>query len=303
MADLLRTAGLTRDFGGGAGVFEVSIAVPQRGCYALIGPNGAGKTTLFTLLTGIDRPDAGSISWAPDGDAIAYCPDTPAFEPWLTAAEVLAQSATLAGRARPRGPAHAPREALARCGLTPVADRRVGAFSRGMTQRLGIAAALVVPAQLLILDEPTSALDPTGRHEIRALIRTLAADRAVLLSSHSLSEVEKVAEVVGVLRAGRLIAQAPLSELIRAALQPRWTLRTEPGVDLAVASRTLAAQPGVTAAAPAGAATLTVSFADLATGARLLAPTLATAGIPLVSAQPDGGDLDAAFAAILERAR
>ena len=193
-------------------------------------------------------------------------------------------------------------EALAACGLTAVAHRRVGAFSRGMTQRLGIAAALVVPARLVILDEPTSALDPTGRHDIRALIRDLAADRAVLVSSHSLAEVERIADIVGVLAAGHLIAQQPLGDLLRSTLEPRWTVRIDPGSDLEAACAALARQPGVVAAVPAGAAALAVRFADVTSGAVTLAPALAAAGIPLLSAQPDGGDLDAAFATILERA-
>ncbi|MGC4189908.1 MAG: ATP-binding cassette domain-containing protein [Thermomicrobiales bacterium] len=130
---------LVKDFGG-MGLLDATLTIPDRRVTAIIGPNGAGKTTLFSIVTGLMRPDSGTVAIAPDAAPIAYCPDTPVFERWLTANEVLDQSATLARRRISESNA----TLLERCGLGDADARRVGGFSRGMTQRLGIASTLVV---------------------------------------------------------------------------------------------------------------------------------------------------------------
>ena len=158
---IVTTSGLTRDYGG-AGLFDVDLVVPRGSIYGLVGPNGAGKTTLLSLLSATRRPDRGTISMHIGRSQIAVCPDVPEFDGWLTAAEVTDLARSLVA---PASGKQAVTGALATAGLTGSAGRRVGGFSRGMLQRLGLACALVGEPELLILDEPTSALDPAGRAE------------------------------------------------------------------------------------------------------------------------------------------
>ncbi|MCG7323622.1 ABC transporter ATP-binding protein [Arsenicicoccus bolidensis] len=300
----IRTRDLGIDFGGGVGLHDVDLEVPARGVHALIGPNGAGKTTLFSILTGLVPPGRGTVIL---GGRIAYCPDTPEHEPWLTAAEVVAQSRALCGLPRD---ATSDRTVLARCGLVEVADRRVGSWSRGMTQRLGIAATIATGADVLVLDEPTSALDPFGQAEVLRLVRELGDERCLVLSSHSLAAVERVADTVSILHRGRLLWQGTLPALLADGLSATWIVRVagvagvagmndvNDAADLGVLEERLRARPGVVVARR-GPAELTVTYADAATGTRRLASDLAAAAVPVVSATPEAGDLDSAFVALV----
>src|SRR5512142_2679070 len=161
---VLRTTGLVRRYPTGAGVLGVNLVVPRRGIYGLVGPNGSGKTTLLALIAGVRRPDAGRVDRAFPAARLAVCPDVPEFEPWLTAREVVDLTRRMTA---PNRPVEATAAILAEVGLTDAADRRVGGFSRGMTQRLGLAVALVGDPQLIIMDEPAAALDPAGRVDRR----------------------------------------------------------------------------------------------------------------------------------------
>lgn len=291
----IRTRALGIDFGGGVGLHDLDLEVPPRGVHALIGPNGAGKTTLFSILTGLVPARRGVVTL---GGRIAYCPDTPEHEPWLTAAEVVAQSRALCGLPRDTTD---DRAVLARCGLAEVADRRVGSWSRGMTQRLGIATTIATGAEILVLDEPTSALDPFGQAEVLRLVRELGDRRCVVLSSHSLAAVERVADTVSILHRGRLLWQGTLPALLADGLSATWVVRVadvaEP-TDLDTLEDRLRARPKVVVARR-GPAELTVTYADTATGIHRLAADLAAAGIPVVSATPEAGDLDSAFVALV----
>lgn len=154
----------------------------------MIGPNGAGKTTIISVLAGLRRPTAGTVTLAVDRRKMAVLVDTPQFEPWLTAAEVveLARRLTAPGLSPTRV-----EQALAEVDLRE-APGPVGGFSRGMLQRLGLAACLVGDPALLILDEPCSALDPAGRREVLDLIGRLPCTTTVVLSTHSLADVQQV---------------------------------------------------------------------------------------------------------------
>ncbi|MEE2046634.1 ABC transporter ATP-binding protein, partial [Nocardiopsis tropica] len=167
---VITTEKLTRDYGNGAGVFDVDLSVPRGTVFGLVGPNGAGKTTLLSVLAGLRRAGSGNVRVDTAGGRVLLCPDVPDFEPWLTAAEVVVLSAEAAGV--PVTPEDAAL-ALERVGLTEAAHRRNARFSRGMRQRLGLAAALVCRPEVLILDEPASGLDPRGRVDVLALIRSL----------------------------------------------------------------------------------------------------------------------------------
>src|SRR5262249_9336882 len=146
------------------------------------------------------RPTAGTVELGVPLGSVAYCPDAAEFEPWLTAAEVLDLASRLVGKPRP--PA-AIADVLGNVGLSDVAARRVGGFSRGMRSRLGLAAGLIGEPELLIADEPAAALDPAGRCEIIDLIAKLSGSVTVIVSSHDLADVERICDRIGVLASGR----------------------------------------------------------------------------------------------------
>lgn len=288
----IAVTGLVKDFGG-TGLLGASLTIPDRGVTAIIGPNGAGKTTLFTIVTGLVLPDAGTVTIAPAIGRVAYCPDTPVFERWLTASEVLDQSAALARRRSSESNA----AILARCGLGDTGTRRVGGFSRGMTQRLGIASTLVTDPRLLILDEPTSALDPVGRRQVLDLLEDLGKERAVVLSSHSLADVEKIADTVIILVKGRVVYQGTLGSLIQGQRRPVWRVRTHG--DAGLLARSLAGAPGVEACTALSVAEVHIRMRSMEAGERTLPRLLAESGVPVVEMVLDRPDLDDAFAAIV----
>jgi ABC-2 type transport system ATP-binding protein len=286
------TFGLTRDYGG-TGLFDVSLRVP-RGCvYGLVGPNGAGKTTLLSILTGIRHADRGTVEVAVPRQRVAVCPDVPEFDGWLTAFEVvdLALSFTAPGH-----DATAVLDALRAAGLADSASRRVGGFSRGMTQRLGLACSLAGDPALLILDEPTSALDPAGRAEVLALVARLRGRCTVIFSSHILADVQRVADHIGILRAGRMLYQGPARDLIDTYLRPRWLLRV--ASDIAPALAAIRAQPWAIRAEHTAAGELRVDAVSLDAGERGIPAALASCGARQVSCEPLAADLESAFLAL-----
>jgi ABC-2 type transport system ATP-binding protein len=223
-------------FGGAekAALRGVDLFIEQGVAFGLIGPNGAGKTTFIKALLGIVRPTKGSIR-ALGGNAedpairarIGYLPER------LQLPHAWVPPAFLCSVARLKGVRNAGDEVerqLARVGLTGDRERRIGGFSKGMKQRLGLAAALLGAPDLLVLDEPTDGIDPLGRVEIR---RILAEERsrgaAILLNSHLLSETERVCDRVGILAGGALVKQGGLEELCGAST--RWRVRFEGDCD------------------------------------------------------------------------
>jgi ABC-2 type transport system ATP-binding protein len=197
----------------------VSFTVGRGEVVGLLGPNGAGKTSVIKMLLGLVSPDAGDVlllgESADDPRArarVGYLPELFRYQPWLTAAEVLDLHARLSGG---DVPAARRRECLERVGLADRASGRVGSFSKGMQQRLGLAVALVAEPQLVVLDEPTSALDPVGRADVRDILLALKQRGvAVLLNSHLLGEVERVCDRAVILDQGRVAAHGTLAELL-----------------------------------------------------------------------------------------
>ncbi|MBD0330966.1 MAG: ABC transporter ATP-binding protein [Thermoleophilia bacterium] len=220
MAAALAVRGLGKRYGRVEALRGVDLEVGEGELVGLLGPNGAGKSTLVKIACGLVRPTAGeaTVCGAPAGSAAAraalgYLAELFRFPGWYTADEVLALHQRL-GRSD-RGAAER-RELLDLVGLADAADRRVEAMSKGMSQRLGIAQALVGRPRLLLLDEPTSALDPVGRRTVRVLLEELKARGvAVLLNSHLLSEVELVCDRVAILLDGALVAGGVTEELAR----------------------------------------------------------------------------------------
>ena len=215
----IETRGLTRRFGTQLAVNEINLQVPEAGVYGFLGPNGAGKTTTIRMLLGLIRPNAGAVELF--GEPLAKNPlslmrrvgalvETPSLYPHLTGRENLEVTRRLLGANH-----QLIDRALEIVKLTADAHRRVREYSLGMRQRLGLGLALLNNPQLLILDEPANGLDPAGIHEMRDLIRRLPVEFGitVFLSSHLLSEVEQVANHIGIIHQGRLLFQGTLAEL------------------------------------------------------------------------------------------
>lgn len=207
--------------------------------FGFLGPNGAGKTTSVKLLAGLARPSAGTgtVLGYPLGDRrgrrrLGYLPELFRYHDWLNAREVLALHARLIGE---RLDARDFDAALQTVGLRARAGDRVGTFSKGMQQRLGLAVALLGNPELVILDEPTSALDPAGRLEVREILRGLReCGVSVFLNSHLLTEVEKVCDRIAIVTRGRVVAQGTISEIAGASAGVRVRVRAN-GTPLAPA--------------------------------------------------------------------
>ena len=211
--------GLRKRYGRRVAVDGVSLSVGRGEVVGLLGPNGAGKTTVIKMLLGLVRPDAGEVmvlgrpGTDPSARArVGYLPELFRYQPWLTAAEVLRLHVRLAGTDIPRDEQHGCLELV---GLAARAGDRVGGFSKGMQQRLGLAVALVARPEVVVLDEPTSALDPLGRADVRDVVLSLRERGvAVLLNSHLIGEVERVCDRVVILDSGRVAASGTLAELL-----------------------------------------------------------------------------------------
>jgi ABC-2 type transport system ATP-binding protein len=212
---------LSKRYGGTVALAGVDIEVQPGELVGLLGPNGAGKSTLVKIACGLVRPSGGQARVAdqPAGSpaaraAIGYLAELFRFPEWLRADELLALHQRLAGS---DGGPDERRELLELVELADAAGTRVGAMSKGMQQRLGIAQALVGTPRLLMLDEPTSALDPVGRRIVRDLLLELKRRGvAVLLNSHLLSEVERVCDRVAILVGGKIIARGSPADLAQA---------------------------------------------------------------------------------------
>ncbi|MEA2401039.1 MAG: type transport system ATP-binding protein [Thermoleophilaceae bacterium] len=212
---------LSKRYGGTVALAGVDLEVQPGELVGLLGPNGAGKSTLVKIACGLVRPSGGEaqVAGEPAGSAdaraaIGYLAELFRFPEWLRADELLTLHQRLA---RSEGGEAEREELLELVGLSEAAGTRVGAMSKGMQQRLGIAQALVGTPRLLMLDEPTSALDPVGRRIVRDLLLELKRRGvAVLLNSHLLSEVERVCDRVAILVGGRIVARGSPAELARA---------------------------------------------------------------------------------------
>ena len=290
MTSAVATTGLRKEYPGGGGLHGVDLDVPEGAVYGLIGPNGAGKTTLISLLAGLRRADEGEIRFDAPPDRVAVCPDVPQFEPWLSAREVVELAGSLSGSTPGADRIDA---ALDESGLAAAADRRVGGFSRGMTQRLALAATLIGDPAVVILDEPSSALDPAGRSEVLDLVAHLGRDRTVLFSSHILADVQRVCDTVGVLIDGRLRYQGPIERLLAEHVQPAWNVRVRG--DAAAVAAALEPEEWVRRAAVERGGELRVEVASFEAGEERLVPALARIGAPVIAVEPAADDLEDAF--------
>lgn len=184
----------------------------NNGVIGLIGPNGAGKTTLINTILGQLRANIGEV--LVKQNEIAYCPDVPNFEPFLTPQEVLEQTLQLNGK-KVNDFKEKIESVLISVDLKRHSKKWSGGFSSGMKQRLGIASALILEPKLMFLDEPTSALDPFGQQDILNLVKKISNERVVVISSHNLNDIEKIASDLIVLNKGELIYNGSLNEFIK----------------------------------------------------------------------------------------
>lgn len=233
ITELVSVESVTYRFDNVTALQDLSICVSRGERVALLGHNGAGKTTLFRLMLGFLTPDQGSLAiqgFTPGStDArrlVSYLPENVRFAENLTGNEVLKLYAKLKG-AQPSDCA----SVLEQVGLADVAKKRVGSYSKGMRQRLGLAQALLGRPALLLLDEPTSGLDPLSRQDFYALADKVAKQgTAVLQSSHSLTELEARTDRIAILQQGRLVANASFEVLqMSAALPTELIIRPFPG--------------------------------------------------------------------------
>jgi ABC-2 type transport system ATP-binding protein len=219
---ILELAAVSKRYAGRSALDAVSFGIPRGAALGLLGPNGAGKTTALRLLLGFTRPSQGQVSLRglspldPASRAgVAYLPERLALPARMTVRDFLRLHGTLAGLS---GSALT-REidaVLERTGLADRARDRLGGLSKGLSQRVGFAQALLGEPELLLLDEPTSGLDPLGVRDARDwILAARARGASVLVSSHVLSEVERTCDHVAILNQGRVAAQGPLGELLR----------------------------------------------------------------------------------------
>jgi ABC-2 type transport system ATP-binding protein len=285
----IEARGLVKRYGEVTAVDHVDLTVGAGDVYGYLGPNGAGKTTSLRMLLGLIRPDAGTaklfgrdplVEGARALDGVAGFVEAPRFYPYLPGRRNLELVAALDGN----GAAGRIDEALETVELSHRAKDRVGGYSHGMRQRLGIAGALLRDPRLLLLDEPTTGLDPAGMRDMRALVRRLADQGiTVLLSSHLMGEVEELCDRVAIVRTGQVVYEGSLPELL-ASTAGRYTLRT---TDDMRAAAIAAERPGVgdvrfadgalaLSASEEAATALSIALGEAGIGIAALVPRTAT---------------------------
>ena len=229
---VLEVHGLTKTFGTKKAVDSLTFSIRRGRCVALLGPNGAGKTTTLNMLAGLLRPSGGTIRFpgAPPKEdlrrRIGYLPQTPSFFPWMTGAEFLRFAGRLSGMPKAEA-ARGADEWLRRVGLHDARNRRIGGYSGGMKQRLGLAQALLHRPSLVILDEPVSALDPVGRREVLELLSGLKEETTILFSTHVLHDAEEICDDILLIQGGAIVMEGALKDIRERHRRPVLTIRED----------------------------------------------------------------------------
>ncbi len=303
-------SGLTKHYGSIHALEALDLEVPRGSVFGFLGPNGAGKTTTLRLLTGLGRATSGR-AWVAGTEvgrggkaarrSFGYLDQDPRFYGWMRGRELLSLVADLCGI---HGPSRAARidEALEMVGLSDAGRRRIGGYSGGMRQRIGLAAALIDRPPVLFLDEPVSSLDPAGRHDILDVIGRLRGSTTVFMSTHILNDVERVCDRVGILDRGRLVTEAPIEELLEQYAAPVFEVEPEAGQDVAV--ETLAGRlRGLpwTTAVRLESGVLSIHVADPATAGGALLAVLADAGVAIVRLERRRPTLEDVFLSLVAR--
>lgn len=234
---MIKIVGYEKSYGSVRALDGLSLEVESGAVYGFLGPNGAGKTTTMRLLSGLAQPDKGQ-AWIMGKLAgketrrhIGVLPEEPAFYPWMTPREYLRDFTAALFQMDRKTASQRAEEMLELTDLKSVANRRIGGFSRGMRQRLGVAQALIHQPAVLLMDEPVSALDPAGRKEVLDLIEKLRGSTTIILSTHILADVERVCDVIGIINKGKLVLQEKSEALMNRYAQPIIEVEIEKGLE------------------------------------------------------------------------
>jgi ABC-2 type transport system ATP-binding protein len=303
--------GLTKHFGSILALDALDLQVPAGSVFGLLGPNGAGKTTTIRILVGLARATSGTatVAGVPVGldgarlhRKVGYLDQDPRFYSWMTGRELLQLTGRLhgldAGALRSRVG-----ETLEQVGLLAAGDRRIGGYSGGMRQRLGIGQAVLARPDILILDEPVTALDPEGRRNLLELVRAMRGTTTVVFSSHILGDVERICDRVAILDRGRLIADAPLRELLAEHVRPSYRLVAAPGQDermTALAEHLAAASWVELTQADGDTLRVSVSASDQTTAEHSILPAVVADGVVLQSFERSVPTLEDVFLELVE---
>jgi ABC-2 type transport system ATP-binding protein len=299
MAPVLELRSLRKAFGEVVALDGATLSALPGRILGFLGPNGAGKTTTLRILAGLAHPTAGDARILGHDVAAAtnevrglvgYLPDVPGFYRWMTAREFL----TFAGQLFGLGDAVLGERVEALLDLAGLGNvkQRIGGYSRGMKQRLGVAQALINAPRLLLLDEPTSALDPLGRREVLEMIAALAGRTTVFFSTHILADVERVCDTVAILSEGRVVVQAGIDDLrARHGGGHRLLLEVD---DVPAAGSALTGQPWLQLLERQGR-TLRLTVADVEAAQRALPGLLAASGVALQRFEADEVSLEEVF--------
>ena len=302
--------GLTKRFGTVTALDGLELDVPAGSIFGFLGPNGAGKTTTMRLLTSLARADAGTatVGGVPVGDGapnrrglLGYLDQDPRFHGWMRGRELLALVGELYGM---RGAPLRARivEVLELVDLADAAGRRIGGYSGGMRQRLGLAQAILNRPPVLLLDEPVSSLDPEGRRDMLEVIRKLGRTSTVLFSTHILNDVERVCDRVAIIDRGRLVTEGPMDDLVERYARPVYLLESEPGGDRQLASfaETIRGASWVTGV-DASHGILRIAVGDGSAAGRQLLAAAAAAGLALVRLERQRPTLEDVFLQLVGR--
>jgi len=286
MSAAIETRRLTKFYGKKRALDHVDLHVEEGSIFGFLGPNGAGKTTTLRMLTGLARPTKGTVrvlghdvSKADNAvrAEIGFLPDVPGFYEWMTAEEFLRFAGGLFGIER-RVLDQRVGVLLDLAGLTDVTTR-IGGYSRGMKQRLGVAQALINAPRLLMLDEPTSALDPMGRKEVLDMLESLRGRTTVFFSTHILGDVERICDTVAILDHGRLVVQSPIDELKARYGAEKVVVEVEGGADELAAA--IDAAPWSTKVQRDGNGTMQITVSDADAAKRAIPAMVAERGLAL----------------------
>jgi ABC-2 type transport system ATP-binding protein len=305
----IKCENLTKIYGAKAALDGLTLEVPECSIFGFLGPNGAGKTTTIKLLMGMSQPTSGR-AWingqevAADTPAmraqIGFLPDVPNFYNWMTGEEFL----QFVGGLHHLTPAESrtrAAEMLALSDLTEVRKHRVGGYSRGMKQRLGLAQALMNRPKVLFLDEPCSALDPMGRRDVLNLILRLKQTTTIFMSTHILSDVERVCDSLAIVNKGKLITTSTVDDLRQRFMRSVFEIEVDAPADSLLA--TLQAQPWVAKAETAQLnhyPGIRVLASDVAQAQHQLPHIVADSGLGLVRLELTMPSLEEIFVKLIE---
>ncbi|HKV87572.1 MAG TPA: ABC transporter ATP-binding protein [Candidatus Dormibacteraeota bacterium] len=299
MTPAIQTTGLTKAYGQHRALDSVDLVVEEGSVFGFLGPNGAGKTTMVRLLTGLSRPTSGSaqilgseVAGANSARSlIGYLPDVPGFYEWMSGREFLQLAGRLFGI---RDPVLGRRvqNLLELAGLRDV-ETKIGGYSRGMKQRLGVAQALINAPRLLILDEPTSALDPIGRKDVLEMLSSLRGRATVFFSTHILSDVERVCDTVAILDRGHLVTQAPIHQLKQRYGAHKVIVEVTDRAD--ELAQEIETQPWVTSVARSANGGIEITVAEVGAAQKQIPAMVAARGIGLARLEAGEVQLEEVF--------